>query len=627
MKRLSVWASLLFPVLCLFVFLGCGGGGDDSGTPTVLQGRVEGYAYLQGGTIVIGNTATPPAGANALSGANLTIDGKSGSASTEASGHFLISNVPVGQRKLHVSGGGAPMLDLPLTVVGSATISPGVYAVSRSQAVDLAKTAAAGLGTVSDFQIMAPQQPLPTGTVVKPALGNDDGADDPALTVTLSAPHYLVFVDQQPGARFQHPAAYYLIDAATGGVAVRNVSSWPRINSVNQYSNDDLNATAQDLVQEGTRKVVPPTFGPELSRAIQARTRDHVPDATDPKTYALLILGNTRSDMATDLVNVKAKLFGPGGLSGANEITTWEPAEEVNTNAVAQIKKKFEDICAKARPEDTILIYISSHGTRNGGVSIQQGVEADNQTTDPDYLFPFLDLNTSLCAACHAIFIVDTCFSGGQMVEMAVKSPPHVGQKLTFIASSSSAETSAGITTTNNAITGKRMGGVFTNAFLDALKSFSDAHGGAGQGNLQTIFDDLVKHMPDYQHPQTVFKWDGSACGGMPTYVTVTPTPQEGFTAKHTVGTTSCPQTLGNMTLTNVSDHTVSYNLNVNSSYFNLGGGLSGSLSPGQSKSLGLSFNCGKVPPLTAAIGITATAEGHSDQQSLSVPVTLNSGP
>ena len=612
--------------LAFLIFWGCGGGGDGgSSTNPALLGRAEGYAFLQSGIIVLSNSPTPPAGATALSGATITVDGKSGSVTTDSTGHFTVADVPVGQRKLHLSGGGTT-LDVPLTVIGAATIPIGTFVVSRTQAIDAAKTAVAGLGSLANFQILAAQQPLPSGAVVKPALGDDDGKDSTALTVTTATAQWFVFVDQQPGARFQHPAVFVFIDANTGAVTTRSVSSWPRINSVHHYSDDDKNATAQDLVQVGTRKVLPTSGSQVVSdlQRIKPRlvTRDHVAGATNPKTYALLIDGNSRSDMFADLDNVQRQLFGPSGLSGPSEIKTWSPPETVNLNAVKQIKILFDDICAKARPEDTVLIYISSHGSKSGAIYIQQGIQSDESVTEDDFLFPYIDLNTSKCAACHVIFIVDTCYAGASMVDMAVKSPPHAGQKLTYIAASSSAETSGGITRYAHARTGKAAGGVFTNAFLNGLKDFSEANGGANQGNLQRIFDDAVKIMDSTtQHPQTVFKWDGMMCGAAPTLVTVTPTE---IIEKHTVGSTSCPQTLPTISLKNISDYTVSYSASSGSSYFNLGSG-SGSLSPGQSKSLGLSFNCGKVPPLSSSISISASY--GSINQNLSIPITLNSGP
>ena len=67
---------------------------------------------------------------------------------------------------------------------------------------------------------------------------------------------------------------------------------------------------------------------------------------------------------------------------------------------------------------------------------------ADESTTPDGFLFPAIDLNASKCAACHVIFIIDACYSGETMVDMAVHSPPHAGQKLSVLVSSSSAETS-----------------------------------------------------------------------------------------------------------------------------------------------------------------------------------------
>lgn len=628
MKRFSAWASLIFLILCLFVFLGCGGG-DGSTTSDGKLGRVEGYTYLQSGIIVLGNSATPPAGATALSGATLTIDGKSGTATTDSTGKFLVTDVPIGQRKLHVNGAGAPILDVPLTVIKSATIQTGEFAIDRAEARDIVTTAAASLGTVANFQILATQQPLPAGTVVKPALGGDDATDDPALVITLDAPHYLFFVDQQPGARFQHPATNYFVNANTGAVTTRTVSSWPRINEVGYYADDDKNAMAQDLIQPGTRKArlarqKVEKVDAEITQVIRSRSRDHVPGATDPKTYALFIQGNTRSDFAADIPNVQSKLFGAGGLSGNVEISTWKPTGEVNRNAKKQVLDLYNAICAKARAEDTILVYITAHGAKEGAFFLQQGGEDDGSVVPSDYIFPDVEMDTSKCATCHVIFIIDTCFSGQQLSRMADKLP-HAGQKLTVLAASTSLETSAGITNFWATVTFSDAGGVFTNAFLKSLKEYSEAHGGAGQSNLPEIFDSAVTAMDsDVQHPQKVFLWDGTSCGAPQTLISVTPAT---VTAKHTVGSTPCPQSLGSVTLKNVSDKTISYTLTLNSTYFNLSGGMTGTLTPGQTKALPLSFNCGKVPPLEANIGVTATVQGASQSQSLSVPITLSNGP
>jgi Caspase domain len=291
--------------------------------------------------------------------------------------------------------------------------------------------------------------------------------------------------------------------------------------------------------------------------------------------------------------------------------------------AKKQVLALYKEICDKARAQDTILIYVTTHGTENGAFTLQAGPVVEGTDTPTEYIFPYFDLNTSLCAACHVIFIMDTCYSGVQLLDMSVKSPPHAGQKLTFITAANSVETSGGITDSwVNFFTGRVAGGVFTNAFLESLKEFSTANGGATQSNLQKIFDDAVVKMDsEIQHPLTVFKWDGAVCGAAPTLVTVTPT---AVVEKHTVGSTSCPQTLPTITVKNVSEFTVSYSASSGSSYFNLASS-SGTLAPGQSKSLGLSFNCGKVPPLSTSISLSASYSSFN--QSVSIPITLNSGP
>jgi hypothetical protein len=625
MRRLGVIVILLCLAMFSRFLVGCGGGGGGgTSTNSALVGNLEGYAFLQGGTITLRNSPTAPAGSTSLAGATVTVDAFTGTTTTDAAGHFLLRDVPVGQKRLHVTPqpAGAAPLDIPVTVLGGATLQVGTFTVSRQQAVDAAKQALAAPDPTA-LRILAPQQPLPTGTLLEPALGNDSGQPDPALSYTSPSPQWLVYVDHAPDQRFQHPVSYVLVDAETGAATVRDASSWPRINGVSIYADDDKNAAAPDLVQVGTRKAeITRTAAAEIATVARSIGRDHVLGTTDPKTYALLIDGNSRSDMEADFNNVKASLFGPNGLSGAVEVKEWSPPLSGTVDARTEVKQLFNQICAQARPGDTILVYVTSHGSKLGGIYLQQGVESDESTTKDEVIYPFLDLDTSRCAACHVVFIIDTCYSGAAMVDMVAKSPPHAGQKLSMLVSSTSQETSGGITNRINAETGKTKGGLFTNAFLSSLKDFSQANGGAQQSNLQSIFDNAVQKMgSDRQHPQTVFRWDGQSCGAPPTLVSVTP---EAVTATHTVGVTSCPQSLGTVTVKNLTDFSLSYTASINSSYFNVGS-TSGTLPAGGSKSLGLDFNCGKVPPLSAQLSLSASYSGGS--QTLTLPITLNKGP
>ena len=621
MAKLRAFIIVFGLLICLRFLVGCGSGGG--GSTDSRTGGIEGYAFVQGGAIILRNSPTAPGGATALAGAAVTADGLGGTAGTDSSGRFQLRNVPVGQRKIHITpaaGSGVPALDIPVTVIGRATIQVGAFTVSRQQAVDSAKSALGG--DPAAYRILSPQQPLPSGVTLEPALGNDSGQPDPALTYTPTSSQWLVYADAFAGDRFQHPVSYVLVDAESGAVTVRNATSWPQINGVNHYPDDDNNATANDLVQVGSRKAqVARTASITPILNVLRTGRDHVPGATNPTTYALLIQGNSRSDMETDLVNMKANLFGPNGLSGPSVITEWSPPTEGVVDGPAQIQALFDGICAQAREQDTILVYVTSHAFRSGTISIQNGVESDESTTPDGFLFPEFSLKAANCRACHVIYMIDTCHAGEAMVKWSTQTP-HAGQKMTILASSLSTETSGGVTRRINAETGKTLGGHFTNAFLASLQAFRQANGSAAQANLTAIYNGAVARMPSTrQNPQTFFKWDGQSCGAAPaTLISVSPT---SCTATHTVGVTPCPQNLGSFALKNETDFSLSYNTTLSHSAFNLSNG-SGSLGPGQTKSLGLSFNCGQVPPISTSLTIRATYGGSTHE--IGVPIQLNSG-
>src|ERR1044071_9168121 len=231
MKRARISISLIAAFAVLHSVASCGGGGGGGDGP--LSGGVEGFAFLVGGNILLLNSASsPPAGASPISGAAVTIDGWGGSASTSSTGRFLASGVPVGQRVMHVNGSGTS-LNVPLTVVAAATIQTGAFTLSRQQAIDAALAALPG--TPSDYRILASQQPLPTGVVLRPALGDDSGEHAPALDYAVPSPQFFIYADANAGERFQHDVLYILVDASTGVVTTRPASSWPQLNGVNRY--------------------------------------------------------------------------------------------------------------------------------------------------------------------------------------------------------------------------------------------------------------------------------------------------------------------------------------------------------------------------------------------------------
>jgi hypothetical protein len=118
------------------------------------------------------------------------------------------------------------------------------------------------------------------------------------------------------------------------------------------------------------------------------------------------------------------------------------------------------------------------------------------------------------------------------------------------------------------------------------------------------------------------FRWDGQSCGAPPAnLISVTPT---SVTQTHTVGSTPCPQNLGSLSVKNLTSFSLSFSTLLDHGAFNLSNG-SGSLGPGQTKSIGLNFNCGQIPPISTSLTVRANYNGS--QQDVGIPITLNRGP
>ncbi|MCC6441946.1 MAG: carboxypeptidase regulatory-like domain-containing protein [Armatimonadetes bacterium] len=410
---------LVWLVLVAWVPAGCGSGGGGAANDPLLLGAVEGYAFIPDSgpmAVTLGRSAAPPAGMKPLKGASVEIAGSAVAASTGNDGHFLLKDVRPGLRKLRITPPGGAAADFPLTVLGGAAITVGEPKVSRQQAIDSVKQAVTLIAAPDSVNILAPQQPLPAGVTVAPALGNDSGQDDPALTYRVPAPRWFVYVDFHPDARFQHRVLYYFVDIETGQIASREASSWPLINNLMYYGRVDINETSPDLAQ-AARRVARATVPGRQATSEAPDSRDHVPSCASAKTHFFIVQGHQDPDIINDSIGIQAVL--KDGLSGST-LERYTPPETERIDGLQAVRRQFEAICQRASECETLFISIHSHGNRDGSFDLMQGLHRDGEGSGQSKAraFPYQILPLERCRACHIVVIFDFCFSGKALEDM-----------------------------------------------------------------------------------------------------------------------------------------------------------------------------------------------------------------
>lgn len=523
-------ALLLFTLPAAFYPLsGCSSGGTQpfpGGDPAALQpafGAVEGFVIRDGsratGIVVV--PALKPTDTNVLRNAVVRIvGGGQQQAVTDARGHFKLTGVPPGLRRLRVEVPGIGGEEFPLTVLADATIQVGERAVTRAQAIEKAKQAVAALGVdLAAARLMAAQQPFPAGTRIAPAYLDAERENLALFTRTLDRPAWFVYADRNPGQRFEHDVDFVFVDVETGAVSQDVRGSFPAVNGRAYYGKESLNAQSPDLVQApttrsarsstGQQQAVTPGGGVALRARLSAdapcvapppkdgrtRGRDHtVPPCDDPKVYTILINGDLRADMALDVQNMQDFLRTDrfSGL-GASDVFTYRPPETgLTPNALGRIEQQFDNICRVARPCDTVMIYASSHGSRLGAVIVERGPGEDGGAVGvAGYFYPQY-LPYWKCAACHFIVIADCCFSG-VIVEDIKKTVTesdllYKGKKFVAMSAAGTQQWSFG---EPGFLFTSATGGYFTNALFESMNEVAagSAGGTVSLNNMQDVFD------------------------------------------------------------------------------------------------------------------------------------------
>lgn len=235
------------PVLIAWL-TSCSDGGSTADLvlpPSELQGgTADGTVVQVNPVFIVDGIANAPAGASALSGAEVRafdIHGVLlGTATTAADGSFSMDGLPTGYARFEARADAQSAL--PDAVI-EATIVPGaVIALGRAYPVDRAAASAAALaGVPAEALVAGSLNPLPAGTLVYPQHDDVRPVIGSRPTRVLPADEWLFLVDPEPLTDFGHPVEYVFVDASTGAVTRIGTSYPPLANhGVLWPSRDDL---------------------------------------------------------------------------------------------------------------------------------------------------------------------------------------------------------------------------------------------------------------------------------------------------------------------------------------------------------------------------------------------------
>lgn len=425
----------LFILVATFAITSCGDGGSVTdpagGTAPVtvdpsLLGAVRGRVAA-GGILPrdVRAQSLPPTGT-----AVIIDDPELGpiSVTTDEQGNFFFPGLTAGEQTLTV-----PSLGLvqSITVIAGAEVLLQQYPVSRQQAIDQVLTL---LNSRAEFSlneafIIAPHNPLPAGVALTQALGTlDPGIQTNPAVTTLTRPQWLIYLDAAPSVGFHHhEIEYFLVDAQTGAVETETRTSYPQINGVAYYqeSEDYLNSTA--LVSS---PVIPNE--PQKARRVVSRqaSQPEVRYQATGDTYVLTVDGHNNSSAAADLRKFKQDI-----LPNLKGIPPVKKTVDYNSIKAAQegfpagqtpgdgLISTFQALCRETQVGDTLVIYITSHGNKQGIIlngtksSFKKGtpsVQGDSVLTWGQ-AFDFKD-----CKACQVVVITEACHAGSMFFKNVV---------------------------------------------------------------------------------------------------------------------------------------------------------------------------------------------------------------
>ncbi len=486
-------------VCTTFFFLTSCGGGSGGGRFTGI-GKVEGYAFTDGaGAVVLQRLAAGGPGLTPVNNASVTVPGGTPVA-TNSIGKFRLTGLKAASYKLSVTPSGGAKTDFLVTVVGDATVLVGEPSITRSAAVDQAKLKALTLGPATQVLVVGALSPLPSGTVVKGAMASAGASSDPGMR--LASEHWVFMLDRYSDFLYSHPVQYLLIDAATGHETVVDAQSWPLINGVNFFKDQDASLLAGEVAQAPSDVTpAPPTRA--AGSGLISPTRHHVEGcATGGKTWVIQLIGGREYQMSKTYVQMSEMLDHAFG-STPNIRTTNDTRGP--KDPLQYLNEQMDYIKRNAEPCDTVLIFVYAHGYDGGAFDLEYNggffTTGDLQTLTPD------SFNFDGLKACHLHIYLDGCWSGDWIPKLAPKLIPKTGLDATIITSTDGEHRALGSGLRHAALPPFQKGGlIFSQFFSEAVGTMS-----GGMYDPISAFDATIKRLEDESGSAGVRPWWASS--------------------------------------------------------------------------------------------------------------------
>ncbi len=310
------------------------------------------------------------------------------------------------------------------------------------------------------------------------------------VKLTANEDSYFFFVDEMPGANWEHPAKYVLVSARTGAIQQVNASTPP--SEVAEMSGLNPEAVHQaEVMKQNVRQL-----------RLQTLVLKQVMKLSIQKRYAVLVSGgwNASSNYSrywNDLSFIYKTLKEKYGFRDEDIVVLYangshSPNEDLDGNGTddldyaatkANLTAVFNDIGAKIPNDGKFFFYSTNHG---GQVSGQNAVLYlwGETITDAD----FANLSKKIKSG-EAVYVMEQCFSGGMMDNLlGAQTYPCMNPKLCVMTAARWDEVSWGCDTEGSydeyvyhwtsAVYGKTPSGAVVNADAngDGSVTMSEAH-------------------------------------------------------------------------------------------------------------------------------------------------------
>jgi len=624
----------------------------ERGAPPLAPQPAAGEAY-----VVVDSPAAAPAGATPATDVRLAVvdlDGLTvGSATPDAAGAFQIDGLAAGYHALEVRAGAAPgelVATLEFTAVADAMIALGrAYAIDREAAAALALA-----GVPGDAFVLGTLQPLPAGTRVRPARDGDASA----RARTLAADAWLFFADLEPGARFDHPVEYIVVDANSGDVArvtgateppaINGAAAWASDLAFVRYSGIDFESFDPDALPQGASAALSPEVvrAPEgaarLARraaarasrgaAIAATTAASTSTSTSAPDdiFTITIRGSSGSDIATDFANM-TKLFGTLAPNPANRMTMEWPAFTLEAGAVEytrRINALRDRIEARLRAggKPVLFFFVSSHGAldTNGAVAAQyilEYIDGEKGTSGPGGTL------LKRLRPCKIYALLDFCWAQAfaeQLIDLYEEDPVNARPELFVFAGCDANETAKSYDTWQEYIPifSRTAGGVFTNAIRGRISIAADGKLNGLQnpdGSLLTALATITTPDGD-QHPKL------STLAGDPNWCkSLLATSATSLEFSHDPAVDPVPYNIGGIDIMSTSSVAVTWSVAMGNASI-VAQPAAGTLAPGGASKVAFLYTGGAESPFTTNIVFTASEGPGQRTEEVTIPLSAQVG-